>query len=98
MIVDLADLKAQLRVDHDDDNVLIEQKIAAAQAHVENAIGFPIEETYAAPLVVPEPLKEAVRLYAAHLYENREASIVGVTIIPVPGFQDIINSYRDWTF
>lgn len=98
MIVELEDLKRHLNVTFDTDDLLLEAKIAAAQAHVENAIGFSIEETYVDPLIVPEPLKEAVRLYAAHLYENREATIAGVTIMPVPGFHDIINSYREWTF
>lgn len=98
MIVSLADLKAHLNVTLDNDDALIAQKIAAAQAHVESDIGFSIETVYAEPLEVPEPLREAVRLYAAHLYENREASIVGVSIAAVPGYRDIINSYRDWSF
>lgn len=98
MIVALADLKAHLNITFDTDDALIAQKIEAAQAHVESDVGFSIKTVYADPLVIPEPLREAVRLYAAHLYENREASIVGVSIMAVPGYRDIINSYRDWSF
>ncbi|TCT12665.1 putative phiE125 gp8 family phage protein [Tepidamorphus gemmatus] len=48
---------------------------------------------------VPAPIKEAVRQLAAHLYENREASLVGITAEAVPfGLFDLIGPYRAWSF
>lgn len=95
MIVSLEEVKAHLNVTFGADDDLIVAKIEAAEAHVENAIGYKFSTLTEG---VPPPLKEAVKLYTAHLYENREATIVGVTAMPAPGFNDIINSYRDWSF
>lgn len=47
----------------------------------------------------PAPVAEAVRLLASHLFENREASLVGVTAKELPfGFTDLLSSYRAWSF
>lgn len=49
---------------------------------------------------VPEPLREAVRQLAAHLYENREATIVGTSsanVLPY-GVEELIADYRQWSF
>ena len=48
---------------------------------------------------IPAAVKEAVRQLAAHLYENREASLVGVTAQSLPfGTLDLLSSYRAWQF
>ncbi|CAJ0861987.1 hypothetical protein AMST5_01447 [freshwater sediment metagenome] len=47
----------------------------------------------------PAPIAEAVRQLAAHLFENREASIVGVTANEIPfGVFDLLTPYRAWAF
>lgn len=47
----------------------------------------------------PPPVAEAVRQLAAHLFENREASIVGVTASEIPfGVFDLLTPYRAWGF
>ena len=48
---------------------------------------------------VPEPLREAVRQLAAHLYENREPVAVGNIVNELPhGIEDLIADYRVWGF
>ena len=98
MIVTLDDVNAQLNQTLDIDDDLIDRKIAAAQNHIENLIGFKIEEEYT-PSKIPPALKECVSLLAAHWYENREASLVGVNAQPLPfGVSDIVNEFRLWSF
>lgn len=44
---------------------------------------------------VPSDLKGAVLMLAAHLYENREASIIGMAVNEMPmGVEDAIQTYR----
>ena len=93
MIIEIADLKAHLNLDHDDDDTLLAGKIEAAQAHVSAYVGEDLDQDS------PAALKEAVRQLAAHLYENREASIVDGTVRPIPlGFHDLIAPFRAWDF
>lgn len=92
MIITLADFKAHMSILDDADDALLEAKIAAAQGHVESFTG-PLDQD------APAPLKEAVRQLAAHLFENREASIIDGTVRPIPlGFHDLIAPYRAWEF
>ena len=101
-VVTLEDLKEHLGLTADfgaADDAMIERKIAAATRHVEAATGLVFAETYASATEVPEDLKEAIRMLAAHLYENREASLVGVTASTVPfGFDDFIRPHRKGWF
>jgi uncharacterized phage protein (predicted DNA packaging) len=90
----LAKLKAHLNVTIDDDDDLIADKLSAAQAWV---------ATYTASDVtldsVPAPINEAILQLAAHLYENREASLVGVTAQALPfGMLDLLENYRAFCF
>lgn len=98
MIVTLDDVKAQLNQTLDIDDDLIERKIAAAQNHIENLLGFKIECEYT-PSKIPAALKECVCQLAAHWYENREAALVGVNAQALPfGLTDIVNEHRIWSF
>jgi len=46
---------------------------------------------------VPENVKYAVLLLVNHLYENREASITGVSVEELPmGFHELLNVNRKW--
>jgi hypothetical protein len=41
----------------------------------------------------------AIKLLAAHLYANREASVVGVTAADLPfGLFDLLGPFRTWVF
>lgn len=97
MIVDVETVKEQIGQTLDIDDALIERKIAAAQDHIESLLGFKIEEEY--PDDIPPALIECVCQLAAHWYENREASLVGVAITAIPfGVADIVREYRNWSW
>jgi len=99
MIVTADDLMAHSRLDDLSETPLIEGKIAAAQSYIESFLGYAIETEYAAPAVVPPALKEAVLQLAAHLYENREAVLVGVNAQALPyGLEDILANFRRYSF
>jgi uncharacterized phage protein (predicted DNA packaging) len=97
MIVDLETVKQQLGVTLDLDDEMITRKIAAAQDHIERLLGYKIAEEF--PNAVPPSLAECVCQLAAHWYENREATVVGVSAQTLPlGVQDIVREYRGWSF
>ncbi|MHA6692042.1 head-tail connector protein [Devosia sp. A449] len=92
----LIDLKAHLNLEHDLDDALLTSKIATAEGMVARHIGAEDPVTYAD---APAPLKEAVLQLAAHYYENREASLVGVSAQELPfGFHDLVRPFRTWSF
>ncbi len=102
MAVTLDDLKAHCNVTFDTDDALLTRKLAVATAHVENVLGGTLDETFPAaefPDGVPAPVVEAILQIAAHLYENREVAIVGVTVQEIPlGAHDLLSPYRSWSF
>ena len=90
------DLKAQLSITSSDDDQLLERLLAVATKQVERQLGFTLASMEGG---APADLEHAVYMLAAHLYENREATLVGVTAQVVPfGVREIIDEYRDWTF
>jgi len=92
--VTLDDLKSHLNVTFDSDNDLISGKLAAAKEWVGACTGGSADAAD-----TPEPVNEAVRQLAAHLYANREATMVGVTAQELPfGFLDLLGPYRAWSF
>lgn len=103
-VVTLAQIKEQLNLTDDigtADDALLNRKIAAAQGHIERLLGFKIEERYggAEQDGIPDALVEAVSQLAAHWYENREATLVGVSAQELPfGVWPIINEFREYSF
>jgi uncharacterized phage protein (predicted DNA packaging) len=94
-VIALADLKAQLNITFTDDDDLITGKIAAAEDWISKFVGMEWPPTDP----VPGALLEAIRQLAAHLYENREATLVGVTSQDLPfGLLDLLTPYRAWAF
>ena len=94
-VITVEDAKRHLNIVGTDDDVLIVDKIAAAEAFVGRWTLTPLAEM----TEVPADLKEAVRLLTGHLYENREASIVGVSAEEIPfGVWDLINPHREYSF
>jgi hypothetical protein len=102
-IVSVEDIKAHANVTIDDDDDLLQAYIDAAEEWVGKFTGKALD-SYAAdnpPADVPEPLKQAVKMLAAHLYANREATLVGntLTIVDVsPGIYDLMAPYREYVF
>lgn len=100
-IVTVEDMKAHMNVTISEDDTLIGDKIDAAEAWIAKFIGHALDDAEAFPDGTPEPLKEAVRQLVAHLYENREATLVGntLTITDVsPGLFDLMAPYREYVF
>ena len=95
MSITVEDAKRHMNVTSNDDDALIAAKIAAAAQWIGAFIGTPLAEFDP----VPEPIKEAVRQLVAHLYENREATLVGVTMNDVsPGLFDLLAPFRRYVF
>ena len=95
MSITVEDAKAHMNVTGTDDDVLIAAKIEAAEAWIGDYLGKPLAEFDP----VPASLKEAVRQLVAHLYENREATLVGISAIDTsPGLFDLLYPHREWTF
>ncbi|MBL6431887.1 MAG: phage gp6-like head-tail connector protein [Alphaproteobacteria bacterium] len=59
-------------------------------------MGYEIETQFQ---TVPDDLKAAVKMQAAHQFENREATIAGVPIQIVPnGVDDILRERRSYSY
>jgi len=96
-IITVEDTKAHLNITTDADDTLIAAKIDAAEAFIDGWL--PEDGKLADMTTVPGDLKEAIRQLVGHLYENREASLVGISAEELPlGFWDIINQHRAWSF
>ncbi|TCM57829.1 putative phage protein (predicted DNA packaging) [Rhizobium sp. PP-F2F-G48] len=90
-IVPLSLLKAQSNIDHDTDDALLSHKLAAAEEWCAAYLGKPLSGFD--PL--PATIVEAVLQLAAHLYENREAVLIGINAYDLPyGTIDFLRPYR----
>jgi uncharacterized phage protein (predicted DNA packaging) len=93
--LDLADIKAHLNITDDADDALLTEKIAVAEDWVEHFLGCELSDFDE----VPGGVREAIRQLVAHLYENREASLVGVSAEALPfGLIDLLSPHREWVF
>ena len=94
MMISTANLKAHLNITSNADDALLDDKIAASSEWIAQYTGIPLDATD-----IPAPVNEAVRQLAAHLYENREATLIGVTAQSLPfGLLDLLMPYRAWVF
>jgi uncharacterized phage protein (predicted DNA packaging) len=92
--ITLDQLKSHLNVTITDDDALLTDKLAAATAWVDSYTGGSEATTDR-----PAPVNEAILQLAASLYENREATLVGVQAQQLPfGFVDLLANYRAWAF
>lgn len=89
-ILPVADLKAHLRIDHDDEDASFSDLIETARGFVEGWCG-PLDDFTDG---VPAPLVHAMKLYAGNLYENREATMAGDLAEAPLGFFDMIDPFR----
>jgi uncharacterized phage protein (predicted DNA packaging) len=93
-MITLDDIKAHLNLTTDQDDALLTDKLAAATDWVANYTGIPADST-----TMSASVNEAVRQLTAHLYENREATLVGITAQQLPfGFLDLLANERQWVF
>lgn len=94
-IITVEDAKAHLNITTDADDALIAAKIDAAEAWIGRWLATP----FADMAEVPGDLKEAARQLVGHLYENREATLVGIPADELPlGFWDLIGPHRAYSF
>ncbi len=94
MPVTLDNLKAHLNLTTDADDALLAGKLAASAEWVAKYTGIPSDDA-----ALPAPVQEATLQLAAHLFENREASLIGVTAQTLPfGMLDMLEPYREWVF
>lgn len=99
MALSLADLKAQTNVTNTSDDGLLTRKLAAATAFIERQLGYALDDTDELPDGPPADLEEAILMFAAHLYENRESTIVAVSAAVMPmGVAEIVANYRRYSF
>lgn len=92
-IVSLEDQKKHMNVDFDDDDALISDKIDASESYTTALVGVDI----ASMSPVPAALKQAIMMFAAHLYENREATSFDGRSGETPfGYLSLIAPYRRW--
>jgi hypothetical protein len=94
MIVSINEAKATLGVTESADDALIERLSRASEARINALLGSPIN-----PENAPDDLVHAIHLLIAHWYENREATLVGVSAQQIPhGVIDIVNEHRPFAF
>lgn len=86
----LAETKLHLRVDHDDEDVLIEALMATATAACADFLNMPAADLVVA---VPAPVKSAALLLVGDLYLNRESQ-GGQAYHLNPTFEALLNPYR----
>ncbi|MDI4663683.1 UNVERIFIED_ORG: putative phage protein (predicted DNA packaging) [Xanthobacter viscosus] len=96
MAVTLEDLKAHIRDLGDEDDAILTRKLAVATDMIKQKVGG-FDKFDGS---VPAPIEEAILMYAAHLYQHREATIFGGQVFMLPlGVEDLISTYRDgWTY
>lgn len=88
-VTDLALLKAQLNIVGTEDDTLLTQKLASAEAFATSYCG----EAFGAPF--PAAVEQAVLMLAAHWYEAREAAVIGATANSVPfGVHQLLSPHR----
>lgn len=69
----LEEIKRQCNVEHNDDDKILRDHLDAAEAWVEKTVQQPLLDIAAAHSgQLPKTLKQAILIYAAGLYANRE--------------------------
>ena len=89
MVVSVAEAKAHLRLESDEEDAFIESLIEQAQAVAEDycRVSFPDE--------APEPVRLAVLLMISHYYENRDNPDKQVYVTMRIAFENLLYPYRD---
>lgn len=88
-MISLADAKAYIRVDHDEEDVLIERLIAAAGNHLQS-IGVNMDAN-----PVPPSVELAQLLLIGHFFGNREATCPTTTAAIDFGVDRLIAPHRE---
>ena len=89
-MLDFAETKTYLRVDHYDDDALIQMLMDTATAAAADYLNMPLEQM---TTTVPSPIKSAALLLVGDLYANREAQS-DRQFYKNPTFENLLNPYR----
>lgn len=99
MALDVDALKTHLNGVPAEDEAMLDGLLGAATGHVQRVLGFDLDDEGELPDGTPPELEQAVLMLAAHWYENREATLVGVSAQSVPhGVTEILAEHRRYTF
>ncbi|HDS1693342.1 head-tail connector protein [Pseudomonas putida] len=90
-MIDLATVKAHLRVDHDEEDALIQGYSDAAISAFELwtnrkliAEGEPLPDPVGNALGITKAIRQGALLLIGHWYASRETVAIGVTVIELP--------------
>ena len=99
--ITLADAKTYLRVDDSTEDDLISMLISAARQYAERhenrlLVARTVEDVAETDYYTPGELeKAAMFLFIGHLYEHREAVVIGATAVEMPlGATRLLDLYR----
>ena len=99
MALTVDDLKGHCNVTGSGDDAVLTRLLAAATRHVERLLGFAIDDEAEFADGTPADLELAILQLAGDWYENREATLVGVSAQAIPfGVREVVNEYRRYTF
>lgn len=89
MVVSIPEIKAHLRIQHDDENSYLESLVVQAQAAAEDfcRVAFDIN--------APETVRLAVMLMVSHFYENRDNPDKQVYLTMRMAFENLLYPHRD---
>ena len=91
MIVTIPEVKAHLRIQHDDEDSFIGSLIEQAQSAAEDFCRVPFSED------VPPPVRLAVLLMIGHYFENRDNPDKQVYLAMRMAFENLLYPHRDVT-
>ena len=89
MILTIEEVKAHLRIQHDEEDDLIEGFIAQAEAVAEDYCRVQFTDP------APEPVRLAVLLMVSHYYENRDNPDRQVYMTMRTAVENLLYPYRD---
>ena len=89
MILTLDEVKSHLRIQHDEEDELLESLIAQAQAAAEDFCRVEFGDD------APEPVRFAVLLMVSHYYENRDSPDRQVYLTMRTAFENLLYPHRD---
>lgn len=101
-IIPIDMLKEHLRVRHSDEDALIQLYLDASERAVANRVQRVLIGADEAPatgsneLPMGWDIQAAVLLFAAHLYENREAVVEGAAVELPMAFNFLLAAHRVW--
>ena len=59
-----------------------------------NAVTVTYTAGYGTAADVPEAIKAWIKVHVGHLYENREATLIGAPVVPLPFVSGLLDPYR----